>query len=153
VYRDDARLGASLARLSQRVGDLERSVSGASPGQRYLLERKLDEERRAELKRVSREVAQHTLGRLELAARASVREPVPAPVAGADDRAVSPTQPAILNASFLVDDDRLDEFRRTLSSVIAEREPEGFRVEFTGPWPAYHFAREQPASGKGSRND
>lgn len=152
VYRDDARLTASLAQLSARVGDLERSVAGASPGQRYLLARKLDEERRVELKRVSREVAQNAFGALEPLARASVREPVPAVVAGADDRALSQAQPAILNASFLVDDASLVEFRRALSAIIAAREPAGFRVEFTGPWPAYHFAREQASSGAESRD-
>lgn len=139
LYRDDARLGAALAELSARVGELERAVAGASPGQRYLLQRKLDEERRAELKRVSREVAGATFDVLAPLARAAVREPLPAAVA--EDRAAA-THPAILNASFLVDDERLEHFRQRLSDVIALREPAGFRVEFTGPWPAYHFARE-----------
>ncbi|MGH7621987.1 MAG: GvpL/GvpF family gas vesicle protein, partial [Gemmatimonadaceae bacterium] len=82
------------------------------------------------------------------AARAAVREPLPAAIAGAESGAAT-TQPAILNASFLVADERLSDFRRELSAVIAAREPAGIRVEFTGPWPAYHFARdaESPASG------
>jgi hypothetical protein len=71
-----------------------------------------------------------------------VREPLPAPIAGAEPREAASTQPAILNASFLVDDARLDDFRSRLSELITEREPAGFRVDFTGPWPAYHFARE-----------
>jgi hypothetical protein len=148
VYRDEARLNAALASLSARVQELERSAAGASPGQRYLLQRKLDEERRTELRRVSGEVAHATFARLGPIARAAVREPLPAAIAGAEARGAASTQPAILNASFLVDDERLDEFRRHLSDVIALREQAGFRVEFTGPWPAYHFARETspPAS-------
>ncbi|MFI5242220.1 MAG: GvpL/GvpF family gas vesicle protein [Gemmatimonadales bacterium] len=142
LYRDDAKLSAALAELSERVRDLERSVAGAKSGQRYLLQRKLDEERRAELRRVSRDVAQATFGALESIARAAVREPLPAPIAGAEPREAASTQPAILNASFLVDDARLDDFRSRLSELITEREPAGFRVDFTGPWPAYHFARE-----------
>jgi hypothetical protein len=142
LYRDDAKLSAALAELSAPVRELERSVAGASPGQRYLLQRKLDEERRSELRRVSREVAQATFSALEPLVRASVREPLPAAIAGAEPRETSSTQPAILNASFLVDDARLDDFRARLSELITAREPAGFRVEFTGPWPAYHFARE-----------
>jgi hypothetical protein len=142
LYRDDAKLSAALAELSEPVRELERSVAGASPGQRYLLQRKLDEERRAELRRVSREVAQATFGALEPIARQAVREPLPAAIAGAEPRESSSTQPAILNASFLVDDVRLDDFRARLSELITAREHAGFRVEFTGPWPAYHFARE-----------
>jgi hypothetical protein len=140
LYRDDARLNAALGDLSPRVRELERSAASASPGQRYLLQRKLDEERRAELRRVSGEVARATFDRLAPLARAAVREPLPAAIAGAE--ASTGTQPAILNASFLVVEERLDDFRRQLSEVIEVREPAGFRVQFTGPWPAYHFARE-----------
>jgi hypothetical protein len=142
LYRDEARLNAALADLSTRVRELERSAAAASPGQRYLLQRKLDEERRAELRRVSSEVARATFDTLAPVARAAVREPLPAPIAGAEGRAAASTQPVILNASFLVDDERLDEFRRHLSEVIAAREAAGFRIEFTGPWPAYHFAHD-----------
>jgi len=142
LYRDDAKLSAALAELSAPVRELERSVAGASPGQRYLLQRKLDEERRAELRRVSREVAQDTFSALEPIARASVREQLPAAIAGAEPRESASIQSAILNASFLVDNARLDDFRARLSELITARESVGFRVEFTGPWPAYHFARE-----------
>ena len=141
VYRDDAMLNAALSDLSPHIRELESGAERATPGQRYLLQRKLDEARRTELRRVSSDVAQATYRALAPLARASVREPLPAAIAGAESRSGS-TQPAILNASFLVDDGRLDEFRRTLSELIALRAPAGFRVDFTGPWPAYHFARE-----------
>lgn len=141
LYRDDARLGAALAGLSPRVKELEESAAVASPGQRYLIQRKLEEERRTELRRVSGEIARATFDALAPIARAAVREPLPAAVAGAESSATT-KQPAILNASFLVADERLSDFRGQLSAVIAAREPAGIRVEFTGPWPAYHFARD-----------
>jgi hypothetical protein len=149
VYRDDAMLNAALSDLSPHIRDLESGATRASPGQRYLLQRKLDEARRLELRRVSSDVAQESYRALAPLARAAVREPLPAAIAGVEGRAES-TQPAILNASFLVDDARLDDFRRKLSEVIALRSPAGFRVDFTGPWPAYHFARETDAPGSAS---
>ena len=141
VYRDDAMLNAALPDLSPHIRELESGAERASPGQRYLLQRKLEEARRTELRRVSSDVAQTMYRALSPLARASVREPLPAAIAGAESRGGG-TQPAILNASFLVDDERLDQFRRALSELIALRAPAGFRVDFTGPWPAYHFARE-----------
>lgn len=141
VYRDDAMLDAALPDLSPHIRELESVAERASPGQRYLLQRKLDEARRTELRRVSSDIAQAMYRALSPLARASVREPLPAAIARAESRGAS-TQPAILNASFLVDDERLDQFRRALSELIALRAPAGFRVDFTGPWPAYHFARE-----------
>jgi gas vesicle protein GvpL/GvpF len=145
VYRDDAMLDAALPDLSPHVRELQQSAERASPGQRYLLQRKLDEARRTELRRVSSEIAQATYRTLSARARAAVREPLPAAIAGAEAQG-GRAQPAILNASFLVDDERLDDFRRALSEIIALRAPAGFRVDFTGPWPAYHFARENDFS-------
>ena len=145
VYRDDAMLNGALSDLSPHIRELERGAERASPGQRYLLQRKLDEARRTELRRVSGDIAQATYRALSPLARASVREPLPAAIATAEARGGS-TQPAILNASFLVDDERLDDFRRALSELITLRGPAGFRVDFTGPWPAYHFARETDSS-------
>jgi gas vesicle protein GvpL/GvpF len=141
VYRDDAMLNAALSDLSPHIRELEKNVERATPGQRYLLQRKLDEARRTELRRVSSDIAQQAYRALSPLARASVREPLPAAAASAETQSAR-TQPAILNASFLVDDARLDEFRRALSELIELRAPAGFRVDFTGPWPAYHFARE-----------
>jgi hypothetical protein len=141
VYRDDAMLNAALSDLSPQIRELESDAARATPGQRYLLQRKLDEARRTELRRVSSDIAQATYRVLAPLARASVREPLPAAIVPAEAQSGS-TQPAVLNASFLVDDERLDDFRRALSDLIAVRSPAGFRVDFTGPWPAYHFARE-----------
>jgi hypothetical protein len=141
VYRDDAKLNAALSDLSEQIRELEESAERATPGQRYLLQRKLDEARRTELRRVSGEIAQAAYRSLSPLARASVREPLPAAVSGAEAQSAR-TQPAILNASFLVEDEKLDEFRRALSELIALRAPAGFHVDFTGPWPCYHFARE-----------
>ena len=148
VYRDDALLNAALSDLSPQIRELEESAERATPGQRYLLQRKLDEARRTELRRVSGEIAQAAYRTLSPLARASVREPLPAAVAGTEAQSAR-TQPAILNASFLVDDERLDDFRRALSELIAVRGPAGFRVDFTGPWPAYHFARESAEAQDG----
>jgi hypothetical protein len=148
IYRDDAKLNAALSELSPEIRELEGSAERATPGQRYLLQRKLDEARRIELRRVSGEIAQAAYRTLSPLARASVREPLPAAAAGAEAQSAR-TQPAILNASFLVDDERLDEFRRTLSELINLRAPAGFRVDFTGPWPAYHFARETDEAHRG----
>jgi hypothetical protein len=148
IYRDDAKLNAALSELSPEIRELEGSAERATPGQRYLLQRKLDEARRIELRRVSGEIAQAAYRTLSPLARASVREPLPAAAAGAEAQSAR-TQPAILNASFLVDDERLDEFRRALSELINLRAPAGFRVDFTGPWPAYHFARETDEAHRG----
>jgi len=49
---------------------------------------------------------------------------------------------AVLNASFLVAHDRLDDFRAAVTDFVRAHDQRGFRVEFTGPWPPYHFTRD-----------
>jgi hypothetical protein len=50
----------------------------------------------------------------------------------------------LLNAAYLVDDERAGEFR-TAVTRLAERRP-GVRLELTGPWAPYSFAAEEERS-------
>jgi hypothetical protein len=52
------------------------------------------------------------------------------------------TIPAILVAAYLVDSERVAEFRRQADRLAGR--PAGTRMIVTGPWPPYSFATEQP---------
>lgn len=133
VYRDDEALRAALPQLRPEFAARAASVRDASPGQRYLLERKLDTESRQAVKSIAREVAAEVFEALRAHAVDGVREPPPR-------RAGDPAQvPLSLNAAFLVAQDRYDAFRAALTQLIGRYDGKGFRFEFTGPWPAYHF--------------
>ena len=136
IFRLDDELRRSLGSFSTRVATLESELAGAkSPGQGYLLGRKLDQARKDELRSVAEEIA--SLAYNELAARsiASTQDALPKASTGQ-------TGAAVLNASFLVAHDRIDEFRAAVTELVRAHERRGFRVEFTGPWPPYHFTRE-----------
>ena len=136
LFRIDDALEAHLGELSPRIAELERTAAAASPGQRYLLRRKIEAERANELRRIGTEVAQRALDDLSPHAAGAVLDALPRRtldgMAGA----------AVLNASFLVPRDDTEPFRRALTALMAEFEPHGFRFEFTGPWPPYHFVQE-----------
>jgi hypothetical protein len=121
--------------LSPTIEGLERQAREASPGQRYLLQRKLDAERRNELKRVAADVARASFQTLAPLALEAVREPLPAK--GREDA----PGVAVLNAFFLVRRGALEPFQQSLTAIVREHEPHGFRFDFTGPWPPYHFVR------------
>jgi hypothetical protein len=132
IYRDDATLLGALAALSPRLAELVRAATAASPGQRYLLERKLEAERKTESRRVSDETAREAYETLASHAVASRRIPMP--------RDATERRAALaLNAVFLVAPESYTTFRTTLSELVARFEPSGFRFEFSGPWPVYHF--------------
>lgn len=137
IYRVDAELLANITHLSPRLAELATQAAGARPGQRYLLERKLDAEKRAELRVVAQRTVDDVTAALTPHAVAVVRSPIPR-VATDDGGAGT----MVLNAAFLVADDRLEAFRRALTDAVTVRTPHGFRFDFTGPWPAYHFVGE-----------
>jgi hypothetical protein len=131
VWRLDDELRAHLAEVSPRVAELEAQARDASPGQRYLLERKLDELRRSELREAGRSMAAEAFDALRAVSLDGVADPLPAAQEGKGA--------AVLSAAFLVAPDTLTRFRETLTAIAARGESLGFRFEFTGPWPPYHF--------------
>jgi hypothetical protein len=139
VYRVDAELLDVIPEMSPRLRELAAQASSASPGQRYLLERKLDGEKRGELRSVTQQVVDDIAEQLGHHAVDSVRSPIPRTA----ERAAG-TGTMVLNAAFLIAPPALDAFQRTLTSIVARHE-RGFRFDFTGPWPAYHFAHTSTA--------
>lgn len=142
VYRVDAELLDVIPEMSPRLRELAAQAASASPGQRYLLERKLDGEKRGELRSVTRQVVDAIVEGLERCAVESVRSPIPR---AADRSSGGGSGTMVLNAAFLVAPAALEEFQRTLTSIVEKYDQRGFRFDFTGPWPPYHFAQNSTA--------
>lgn len=141
VYRLDAELLAIVDELSERLGELRRTAESAAPGQRYLIERKLEAERKAELRMVGQRIAGEIFDALSTRSLDAVRSPIP--------QALPANAPGImvLNAAFFVAPDAFVPFQRALSELVAAHDQRGFRFDFTGPWPAYHFVSEVAGGG------
>jgi hypothetical protein len=132
VFRLDEELAAHLATMSPEIATLEASAAQSRPGQRYLLERKLESERKDATRRVAASVGSAVYDALRAAALEATTDPLPAPTPAQRD-------PAVLSAAFLVGRDALEPFQSCLTTLVRRYEPLGFRFEFTGPWPPYHF--------------
>lgn len=135
IFRMDDELRAVLGEHSPEIASLELGVANApSPGQGYLLSRKLDAARKDELRRVASMIANSAYADLSARAIEAVQDALPR---NPGDQAGA----AVLNASFLVAYDRVDDFRAAVTDFVRQHDHRGFRVEFTGPWPPYHFTR------------
>jgi len=134
VYRVDAELLDAMTGFSPHLAELASKAASATPGQRYLLERKLTDAKREEMRGVTMEIADAIVGALAVHAVDSVKSPIPR-VTDAAGRG-----PMVLNAAFLVAPNRLNGFQQTLTSLVEQHGARGFRFDFTGPWPPYHFA-------------
>jgi hypothetical protein len=139
VYVQPGVLKDRLGEHSAELTALEAEAAKATPGQKYLLERKIENLRRDAGRGVSQKVATEIHDALSAASMETVREqPVNSGAPREQGR-------AILNASFLVAPPRVVEFQRSLTGIVNKYEPSGFKFDFTGPWPPYHFvgARSQ----------
>jgi hypothetical protein len=133
VYRVDTELKAALPKLNDEIAKLQAAADAASPGQRYLLQRKLDERAKEELRSTSQRIAGQIRDELAKVSLETATSPIPRVTTDAPGTMV-------LNAAFLISPDGLRAFQERLTTIVNERQPSGFRFDFTGPWPAYHFA-------------
>jgi hypothetical protein len=133
VFVERAKLREEVTRVSERLRGLASQADAATPGQAYLLRKKIeglrDEEARAETRRVAQEVER----RLTEASDGAVRLRV------LKDEAAEQGELAA-RLAFLVAREGFEAFRDDAEQLAAAYTPLGFRFEMTGPWPAYNFA-------------
>jgi hypothetical protein len=137
VYVQPSVLKERLGEHSTELTSLEAAAAKATPGQKYLLERKIEDLRRDAGRDVAAKTAAEIHDALSAASMETVREQ---PVNSGGPREEGR---AILNASFLVAPPRVVEFQRALTAMVNKYEPSGFKFDFTGPWPPYHFVGER----------
>jgi gas vesicle protein GvpL/GvpF len=137
VYVQPGVLKGHLAEHSADLTAIEAEAARASPGQKYLLERKIENVRRDAGRDLTTKVAAEIHDLLSASSIETAREQTV--------NAGAPREQgrAILNASFLVAPRRVVDFQRALTAMVNKYEPSGFKFDFTGPWPPYHFVGEK----------
>jgi hypothetical protein len=142
IYRVDGELLGAATALSPRLSDMAKAAASASVGQRYLLERKLEGEKKAELRSLSQRIVEEIVSELTPPTLRVVRSPIPR----GGDAEVAARGTMVLNAAFLVAPQAFEALQRSLTSLVARHGSHGFRFDFTGPWPPYHFVNETSSS-------
>ena len=133
VFSDRDKLLEAITELSPKLRDLAAQAKSTSPGQTYLLQKKIEglrtDEARVELSRLIDEIEV----RLGKKAKAGKRLRV---------LKVEATESGELKAkfAFLVERTGFDDFRDEAERIAKEFDKIGVRLELTGPWPAYNFA-------------
>lgn len=133
IYRDSAKLMESMESLSPRLREANEQINRASPGQAYLLRKKMDALRATEARTETARVIAQVAGDL---------------TAVSDDAAhlrlikeeTTEYGELVGKLAFLVVRANFDEFRATAERLAQEYSASGFKFELMGPWPAYNFA-------------
>ncbi|NNJ11152.1 GvpL/GvpF family gas vesicle protein [Chloroflexales bacterium ZM16-3] len=134
AYCDKAALAAWAAHSAPELSQLASSVAAASPGARYMLEKRLQRAAQQASDDLRRNYAQASHSLLLAQARAAEQSPLqPAQIHGRSDDMV-------LNGAYLVDTAGEAGFAAALDELRTQYEPCGFSFVLTGPWPAYSFS-------------
>jgi len=133
VYSERAKLIASITSVSPRLREMVQQAAAASPGQSYLMQKKIDamrvDEARIALNRIIDEVDEQLSEQADDAKRLRILK-------------VEATEHGELKGkfAFLVKRSEFEEFRGAAERLAEEHLAAGVRLELTGPWPAYNFA-------------
>ncbi|MFQ5915302.1 MAG: GvpL/GvpF family gas vesicle protein [Nitrospinota bacterium] len=127
-------LRAALERGSERLRPMNREMEAKPPGQAYFLRKKKELVLAEEMDRRVRQWEAEFVGRLR-----SVAEEVVLNTPNLR-KSTDGGEEMVLNAAFLVANDRLGEFRHALEGLSARYGDEGCSFHSSGPWPPYHFS-------------
>jgi hypothetical protein len=135
LYYDRAKLMENIITLSPRLRELASRADASSPGQSYLMRKKIEglreTEAREELKRVATKIEKELAGVSEGVKRLRVLKDE-----GSERGELS------TKFAFLVERKGFDEFHAAAERLARECAAAGFQLELTGPWPAYNFAMD-----------
>jgi hypothetical protein len=132
VFSDRTQLLDGITSVSARLRDLVEQASNATPGQAYLIQKKIatlkTDEARSELARIIDEIEKVLTDTSEEAHRLRVLK-------------VESTEHGELKAkfAFLIPRSSFEEFREAAETLARQYQSAGIRLELTGPWPAYNF--------------
>jgi len=135
VYSNRATLLASITEVSPRLRELARQAEAASPGQSYLMQKKIEALRVDEVRASLNEIVERVEKTLSAEATDAKRLRI---------LKVEATEHGELKAkfAFLVKRSQFEEFRAAAERLAEEHLAAGVRLELTGPWPAYNFSTE-----------
>jgi hypothetical protein len=132
VYCDRNQLLAGITLVSPKLKELVAQAQNASPGQAYLINKKVEtlktDEARTELSRIVEQVQQDLAKVSDDSKRLRILK-------------VEATEFGELKGkfAFLIKHDSFDSFRDEAERIAREYQPAGVKLELTGPWPAYNF--------------
>ena len=133
IYCDRKALCHQIDELSEEAAALENQIMSSSPGKAYLLKRKKADLIETEMNRISKIYGQKYFDEFSnLSERTNLNNLLPKEITGREDT-------MILNATFLVNKNKVTDFKDAAELFVQKDRNSGFTLEMTGPWPPFSF--------------
>ena len=133
IYCDRKVLNEQIDELSEEAATLEKQIMASSPGKAFLLKRKKTELIENEMDRLCKIYGQKYYDEFEILSEStSLNNLLPKEFTGRGET-------MILNAAFLVNKDKMTDFKNTVETLRKKDGNSGFIIEITGPCPPFSF--------------
>lgn len=135
IYLEDEKFAEFLKKENKEIKKLEKERSAMPEGRRWYVEKKVEESIAAQFEEKMEQRLQAVVKRLEdCCEEVIICDLLPKEVteAGKDN---------IFNAACLVNNNKLDVFKKLLLHLEKEYEQIGGALKVTGPWPPYNFVQ------------
>jgi hypothetical protein len=116
------------------IQEKAREIAGMPEGMAFFMEEDLNEIISREVNLELDRVAESLLDSLSMQAESSVRNHI------LGSELTGKREPMVFNAACLVSGRKIEEFKDAVQILNQELRKRGLDLEFSGPWPAYHFA-------------
>jgi hypothetical protein len=133
IYCDRKALNEQIDELSEEAATLEKQIMASSPGKAFLLKIKKTDLIENEIDRLCKVYVQRYYDELKILSESiSLNNLLPKEFTGRRET-------MILNAAFLINKDKMTDFKNTAETLREKNGNSGFIFEITGPCPPFSF--------------
>lgn len=136
VYHSDKKkLEQKVKEESKVIKEKEREIASLSEGMAFFMEEELKEIVNREMNNELNNIMDFLFETLKKHSVDSVRNKV------RDKEFTGKNMPMVLNAAYLITEEKIEEFKKEAESLKQEIQYKGFSLEYSGPWPVYNFSK------------
>ena len=130
---DREKLEQAIKENSYHLKQKEEEMAAMSEGMAYFMEEELKETISGEVSKELDDLTAHVLEELGEIATESVKTKI------LDSTMTGKAEQMVLNTAFLVQEDKVDTFKKNLEDIDDDLKKKGIYLEFSGPWPPFNF--------------
>lgn len=134
VYLDRKILEKKIRKFSSLVQEKEKEIAQLPEGVAYFMEKEVEEIVEKEADRILQDYTTDIFETLKRYAHDSAK------AKNLEKEFAGESLPMVLNAFFLVPQEKLKNFTEKINNLIKKQQPNGLYFKHSGPWPPYHFA-------------
>lgn len=134
AYLKDKKIFEQMIKdKNEAIKEKEKEIASLPEGMAYFVEEELKEVISSEVNKELNNIAEFFFESLKKQAVASVKSKI------LEKELTGRREPMVLNAAYLVPEEKIEDFKKELENLNQQIQAEGFYLEYSGPWPAYNF--------------